>query len=119
MSASEHDLDLPEALDAGVHLRVVAQFRNLSPRELRVRALQLLSLAAQLEHIADDGSEDNGVIIAARRLRDGARLLDDRATRAAQRPTPFPLIWKGHGLGGTLSTYGNMTALRGSRGPQW
>jgi len=59
---------------------------------LRVRALQFLALAAQLEHIADNGSEDNGVITVARRLRDTARLLDDRATRAAQRPTPFPLI---------------------------
>jgi hypothetical protein len=86
MSASEHDLDLAEALDAGVRLRVVAQFKNLSPRELRVRALQLLALAAQLDHIADNGSEDNGVRSAARRLRDGARLLDDRATRATVDP---------------------------------
>ena len=94
MSASEHNLDLPEAPDAGVRLRVVAQFRNLSPRELRVRALQLLALAAKLEHIADDGPEDSVIITAARRLRDEARLLDDRATRAAPKPTSFPLIGK-------------------------
>jgi len=98
MSVSEHDLDLPEALDPGVRLRVMAQFKNLSPRELRVRALQLLALAAQLDHIADNGSEDNGVRSAARRLRDGARLLDDRATRAAPKPTSFPLIGKGIAL---------------------
>ena len=98
MSASEHNLDLPEAPDAGVRLRVVAQFKKLSPRELRVRALQLLALAAQLDHIADNGSEDNGVRTAARRLRDTARLLDDRATRAAPRPTSFPLIGKGIAL---------------------
>jgi hypothetical protein len=53
-----------------------------------VRALQLLALAAQLEHIADNGSEDNEVRTAARRLRDEARLLDDRATRGATLPPP-------------------------------
>ena len=98
MSVSEHDLDLPVAPDAGVRLRVVVQFKNLSPRELRVRALQLLALAAQLDHIADNGSEDNGVRSAAHRLRNGARLLDDRATHAAPRPTSFPLIGKGIAL---------------------
>jgi hypothetical protein len=76
----------------------MARFKKLSPRWLRVRALQLLALAAQLEHIADNGSEDNGVITAARRLRDEARLLDDRATRAALRPTSFPLTGKGTAL---------------------
>ena len=80
----------------------MARFKKLSPRELRVRALQLLALAAQLEHIADNDSEDDGVITAARGLRDEARLvarlLDDRATRAAPRPTSFPLIGKGIAL---------------------
>ena len=76
----------------------MARFKELSPRELRVRALQLLAMAAQLEHIADNGSEANGVITAARLLRDDARLLDDRATRAAPRPTSFPLIGKGIAL---------------------
>ena len=76
----------------------MARFKKLSPRELRVRALQLLALAAQLEHIADDGPEDSVIIAAARRLRDEARLLDDRATRAAPRPTSFPLIGKGIAL---------------------
>jgi hypothetical protein len=51
-----------------------------------VRALQFLALAAQLEHIANDGSEDNGVITVAHRLRDEAQLLDDRATRGATLP---------------------------------
>jgi hypothetical protein len=52
MSASEHNLDLPEAPDAGVRLRVVAQFKNLSPRELRVRALQLLEpIRKELESV--------------------------------------------------------------------
>jgi hypothetical protein len=76
------------APDAGVRLRVMAQFKNLSPRELRVRALQLLALAAQLDHIADNGSEDNGVITVARRLRDEAQLLDDRATRGTPLAPP-------------------------------
>jgi hypothetical protein len=58
-----------------------------------VRALQILALAAQpVDHIADNGPEDNGIRTAARRLRDEARSLDDRATRGATLPPPAQML---------------------------
>jgi hypothetical protein len=53
-----------------------------------VRALKLLALAAQLDDIAHNFSEDNQIRTVASGLRDTARLLDERATRGAALPPP-------------------------------
>jgi hypothetical protein len=88
MSVSEHDLVPTSGTGRQGRFKVVARFKKLSPRELRVRALQLLALAAQLDDIAHNFSEDNQIRTVASGLRDTARLLDDRATRGATLPPP-------------------------------
>jgi hypothetical protein len=88
MSVSEHDLDRTSGARRQGRFKVVARFKKLSPRELRVRALKLLALAAQLDDIAHNFSEDNQIRTVASGLRDTARLLDERATRGATLPPP-------------------------------